>query len=200
VILTNSITQQKIRKASPRDIEVLFDGGIMITETDLNGVITYANRIFLDITGYSEKELIGMPHSINRHPDMPESIFEKMWKVIKNKKIWRGYLKNMTRDGKYYWVIVWIQPKFDEKKNIVGYIASRKIPYRSTIEKIERNYLSLPKEKRDKISYPYGKELSFGSDFIGSKHLDLKLDDRLNSIVADGSPLLKKFSLSDQLF
>ena len=200
MILTNSITQQKIRKASPRDIEVLFDGGIMITETDLNGVITYANRIFLDITGYSEKELIGMPHSINRHPDMPESIFEKMWKVIKNKKIWRGYLKNMTRDGKYYWVIVWIQPKFDEKKNIVGYIASRKIPYRSTIEKIERNYLSLPKEKRDKISYPYGKELSFGSDFIGSKHLDLKLDDRLNSIVADGSPLLKKFSLSDQLF
>ncbi|MBN2823724.1 MAG: PAS domain-containing protein [Campylobacterales bacterium] len=151
----------------------------MITGTKLEGIITYANKRFLELTGYSEKELIGMPHSINRHPDMPSSLFENMWKTIKANRIWRGYLKNMTKDGRYYWVIVWVQPKFDELKNPIGFVASRKVPYRSKIEQIQREYLTLPKEQREKMPYPYGKELIFGSDYIASKHLDRHLHERL---------------------
>jgi PAS domain S-box-containing protein len=183
VTVSNTLTKQKIEKASPTNVEVLFEGGIVITETNLGGIITYANRAFLELNGYSEKEIIGIPHSINRHPDMPGSIYKKMWKTIQAKKIWRGYLKNMTRDGSYYWVIVWIQPKFDENKNVVGYVASRKAPYRRVIDTIERQYLSLPKQDREKTPYPYGKELSFGSDFIASKHLDLTIEDRLHTLV-----------------
>lgn len=182
MIMTNTLTKEKIEKASPINEEVIFDGGIMITETNLSGIITYANKRFLEITGYTEKELIGMPHSINRHPDLPSSIYKKMWKTIKAKKIWRGYLKNITKDGRYYWVIVWIQPKFDENKNVIGYVASRKIPYREVIDKIERSYLALPKKEREKIPYPYGKELTFGSDFIASKHLDLSIEDRFDCL------------------
>lgn|GEM_PF-337278 len=199
--VVNTLTNQKILRPSPIDVEVIFEGGIMITETNLDGIITYANKRFLEMTGYSEKEIIGMPHSINRHPDMPTSIFENMWKILKLKKIWRGYLKNMTKDGRYYWVLVWIQPKFDMQKNVIGYIASRKLPYRATVEKIERNYLSLPLKEREKTPYHYGKELSFGSDFIGSKHLDLTIDDRLESLVHESKNRisLKKMYFDDPL-
>jgi len=183
VTVINTITQHKMLKASPVNIEVVFDGGIMITETDLEGIITYANKHFLGFSGYSKKELIGMPHSINRHPDMPSALFENMWKIIKANRIWRGYLKNMTKDGRYYWAIVWVQPKFNETKNVIGYVASRKVPYRAKIEQIQKEYLLLPKEQREKMPYPYGKELIFGSDYIASKHLDRQLNNRINTLL-----------------
>jgi len=200
VTVVNTITQHKMVKASPVNIEVVFDGGIMITETNLEGIITYANKRFLELTGYSEKELIGMPHSINRHPDMPSSLFKNMWKIIKANRIWRGYLKNMTKDGRYYWVIVWVQPKFDETKNVIGYAASRKVPYRAKIEQIQKEYLSLPKEQREKMPYPYGKELIFGSDYIASKHLDRHLNDRINTLYKDPSKsTVTKIYLNDPM-
>jgi len=105
--IKNIITGKEITKPDPVDEEVPFDGGVMITETDTAGIITYANRKFREMTGYSREELIGSPHNINRHP---------------------GYVKNMRADGKYYLVVVSIKPKLDEEGNITGYIAGRKIP------------------------------------------------------------------------
>ncbi|HIP19166.1 MAG TPA: PAS domain S-box protein [Sulfurovum sp.] len=127
-VIKNIITGNSITKPDPVDIEVPFDGGVMITETDTAGIITYANRKFRNLTGYSKEELIGSPHSINRHPDMPKAAFEGMWQVIKGGNYWEGMVKNMTSEGKYYLVEVWIKPKFDENNEIVGYIAGRKIP------------------------------------------------------------------------
>jgi len=127
-IVKNVITGEEIRKPDPVDEEVLFDGGVMITETDPAGIITYANRKFREMTGYTKEELIGSPHNINRHPDMPKAAFKEMWETIKQGKYWEGYVKNMRRDGKYYLVVVWIKPKFDKEGNIIGYIAGRKIP------------------------------------------------------------------------
>ena len=127
-VIKNIITGNSITKSDPVDIEVPFDGGVMITETDTAGIITYANRKFRNLTGYSKEELIGSPHSINRHPDMPKAAFEGMWQVIKGGNYWEGMVKNMTSEGKYYLVEVWIKPKFDENNEIVGYIAGRKIP------------------------------------------------------------------------
>ena len=126
--LTNLITGNTITKPDPVDIEVPFLGGVMITETDTAGVITYANRRFRELTGYSKEELIGIPHSINRHPDMPKVAFAGLWDTIKGGNYWEGLVKNMTNEGKYYLVEVWIKPKFDENNKIVGYIAGRKIP------------------------------------------------------------------------
>ncbi len=129
-IIKNTITGKSITKPAPVDIEIPFDGGIMITETDTAGIITYANRKFRDITGYSKEELIGSPHNINRHPDMPKAAFKGMWETIKSGNYWEGLVKNMNNEGKYYLVEVWIKPKFDEDNNITGYIAGRKIPNR----------------------------------------------------------------------
>ncbi len=138
--ITNLITKEKITKPVPIDEEVLFEGGVMITETDPTGIITYANRKFRDMTGYSKRELIGSPHSINRHPDMPKEAFRQMWDTIKAGRMWEGYVKNMRKDGKFYWVIVWIKPKFGDTGEITGYIAGRKVPEKKTVILMNRRY------------------------------------------------------------
>lgn len=142
-IIKNIITGNSITKPDPVDIEVPFDGGVMITETDTAGIITYANRKFRSMTGYSKEELIGSPHSINRHPDMPKIAFKGMWETIKGGNYWEGLVKNMTNEGKYYLVEVWIKPKFDENQKIVGYIAGRKIPDREAMNAALETYKGL---------------------------------------------------------
>ena len=77
---------------------------LIISRTDLNGNITYANETFCDISGYEIDELIGKPHNIVRHPDMPSAAFEDMWTTIQNKKQWIGVVKNLRKDKGYYWV------------------------------------------------------------------------------------------------
>ena len=142
-IIENTITHEEIVKSTPVSEEVIFGGGVMITETDSKGIITYANRKFREMTGFSKEQLIGAPHSINRHPDMPKGAFRGMWKTISDKKIWRGYVKNMRKDGKFYWVLVYIQPKVDENKKIIGYIAVGKVAYPSEIKAAEETYMKL---------------------------------------------------------
>jgi len=141
--IKNIITGKEIHKPDPIDEEVFFDGGVMITETDTAGIITYANRKFREMTGYTKEELIGTPHNINRHPDMPKVAFKGMWETIKQGSYWEGYVKNMRSDGKYYWVVVWIKPKFDNNGDIVGYIAGRKVPDKEAIVSTEAQYKAL---------------------------------------------------------
>ena len=77
---------------------------LIISRTDLSGVITYVNDTFAEISGYEPSELIGKPHSIVRHPDMPKSVFKDLWDSIKEGKSWSGYVKNLRKDRGYYWV------------------------------------------------------------------------------------------------
>jgi PAS domain S-box-containing protein len=142
-IIKNIITGKEIEKPDPIDEEIPFDGGVMITETDTAGIITYANRKFREITGYTREELIGSPHNINRHPDMPKLAFEQMWKIIKDGNYWEGYVKNMSKNGKYYLVLVSIKPKLDDKKKIIGYIAGRKIPDSGQMQRALAQYKEL---------------------------------------------------------
>ena len=142
-IIENTITHQIIVKSMPVNEEVIFDGGVMVTETDPKGIITYANRKFREMTGFSKKELIGSPHSIIRHPDMPKGAFRGMWKTISDKKIWRGYIKSMRKDGKFYWVLMYIQPKEDANNKIVGYISGGKVAYPNEVKIIEKKYIEL---------------------------------------------------------
>jgi hypothetical protein len=74
---------------------------------------------------------------------MPKGLFRAMWKIISQKKVWRGYLKNLCRDGSYYWALVYIQPKLDENGNIVGYVANRRDAYPEAIEEVEEKYHAL---------------------------------------------------------
>lgn len=136
-------------RPKPIDEEVLFDGRSLISETDDKGIITFVNRKFTEMTLYTKEEAIGQPHNILRHPDMPKAAFEGMWKIIKEGKIWEGYVKNLRKDGKYYWVIVNIVPKLDSEGKVVGYIASRKMPDRIHLKTIIHQYKQMIDEEKN---------------------------------------------------
>jgi len=129
-----------MKRPEPINEEVKFDGRSLISETNTKGIITYGNRKFFEMTGYTKDEIIGQPHNILRHPDMPQAAFEQMWRTVKSGTIWEGYVKNLRKDGKYYWVIVNIVPKLDDSGEIIGYIASRKVPDREKIKAVEQSY------------------------------------------------------------
>ncbi len=137
-----------IKRPDPVDEEVIFDGRSLISETDTKGIITFVNRKFVEMTGYTKQEAIGQPHSILRHPDMPKVAFEQMWKLIKEGKVWDGYVKNLRKDGKYYWVDVHIVPKKDENGTVIGYIASRKVTVPDRLQSTIIQYKKLLEEEK----------------------------------------------------
>ncbi|MEA3498555.1 MAG: PAS domain-containing sensor histidine kinase [Campylobacterota bacterium] len=98
---------------------------VIFSKTDLKGNITDASDAFCDISGYTKDELIGQPHNIIRHPDMPSSAFKDMWKTIKTGKVWQGEVKNLKKDGNYYWATATISPEYDNNSKISGYMAIR---------------------------------------------------------------------------
>jgi aerotaxis receptor len=132
-----------MERVEPLDEEFLFEGRVIISETDLNGVITFANRKFCEISGYSQEELVGQPHNIIRHPDMPKKAFEQMWNTIKSGQPWHGLVKNLRKDGKYYWVETEITLIKDENGNVTGYIAARKPAGRKDLNDIIPVYQSM---------------------------------------------------------
>jgi len=125
---------------TPIDEEYFFEGSAIISQTDLKGIITYANRAFSEVSGYSVEELVGKPHNILRHPDMPKVVFEKMWSTIKSGQAWNGLVKNLRKDGRYYWVDTEILPIRDNDEKITGYIAARKAASRKDIQENEETY------------------------------------------------------------
>ena len=146
-VVKNLKTGKKIEVPTPKDEEVEYDGKVMITETDKAGIITYANRKFIELTGYSKEETIGSPHNINRHPDMPKAAFKDMWHTLKSGYTWEGIVKNLNQDGRYYIVTVWAKPKLDSEGSIVGYIAGRKIADKDSILIAMKKYAQMIKEE-----------------------------------------------------
>lgn len=132
-------------KVTPVNEEYIFDGSAIISQTDLKGTITFANRKFCEVSGYKASELIGSNHNIIRHPDMPKSIFEKMWDTLKGEESWNGLVKNLRKDGLYYWVYTEITPIHDKDEVVTGYIASRKNAPRKDIEESDELYKKILK-------------------------------------------------------
>lgn len=103
----------------------IIDRQSLVSESDLSGKITYANEIFCNVSGYTQEELIGKPHNIIRHPDVPSNFFEKLWDTIQSGETWTGKVKNRAKDGTSYVVEATIFPIFDTDGEIVKYISSR---------------------------------------------------------------------------
>jgi len=119
----------------------------LITRTDLKGIITFASSAVMKMTKYSKEELIGSPHSIFRHPFMPEMVFREMWKNITKGKNFRGFIMNLRKDGKHYWVELNVFPINENGKivlyspdKIKGYSAVRKEPSREEIQAAYERY------------------------------------------------------------
>ncbi|MDH5656530.1 MAG: methyl-accepting chemotaxis protein [Spirochaetia bacterium] len=125
---------------------VMKDGTTLVTKTDLRGIITYANQHFSDISEISINELIGKPHNIIRNPDMPRSAFFDLWKILQSGKPWRGMVKNLAKNGNYYWVDANVAPQ-RENNEVVGYISIRRKPERAAVEKAEALYKNVREGK-----------------------------------------------------
>ncbi len=131
------------RRVLTLDIEVPYpDGKLIVSRTDTRGVITHANQAFVDMSGYSEAELIGQPHSILRHPDMPAVAFKDVWDTLAQGKNWKGYVKNLRKDGTYYWVFA---SAVANVRNgvVVGYTSVRRKPSRDRVNECIPLYAEL---------------------------------------------------------
>jgi len=127
--------------------KLAIDKSSIVSKTDLKGIITYANEMFCDVSGYTEEELVGSSHNIVRHPDVPKSAFRDMWKTIKNKQIWKGLVKNKKKDGSYYIVNATIIPILDNLGEIREYVAVR-----HDITELEENKEEIKKQRTDLLT------------------------------------------------
>ncbi len=146
--LENAI--QDKTKELQKSIDII-SNHVIYSRTNLNGIITYASKAFSEVSGFSNKELVGKPHNIVRHKDMPASAFEDMWNTIKAGRLWRGEVKNRKKGGGYYWVDAFITPEYDNRGNLIGYAGVRhNITSKKAIEALNRDLKEKVKEEVEK--------------------------------------------------
>ncbi len=122
---------------------VLKNDDFLVSQTDEKGIILFANDDFCKIAGYKLEELVGKPHSIVRHSDMPKAAFKDLWDTAKKGKIWNGYVKNKTKDGGYYWVYATVYPMYDEVRKAKTYMSCRRKPSKQEIADAQILYKTL---------------------------------------------------------
>ncbi len=124
------------RSVAVSDVEIPFlEGRLIVSRTDLAGIITHANAAFVEMSGYKRADLIGAPHHILRHPDMPRRAFRELWQTLQAGNKWHGYVKNLRKDGSYYWVYASVIPNVRDGV-VVGYTSVRRKPSRTRIAAI----------------------------------------------------------------
>src|SRR5574343_1364184 len=143
------------RLLTGKEVE-LRDAQFIVSRTDLSGRITSVNQDFVDISGYSEAELLGQPHNIIRHPDMPAVVFADLWADLKAGRPWVGVIKNRCKNGDAYWVEAHVSPLKDGDQ-LVGYMSMRRKPTRDQIAAAEADYAALRDSTRSDLKFLHGK-------------------------------------------
>lgn len=130
-------------------MELTFDEKeFIVSKTDLAGKIIYGNEVFISMSGYTEAELLGKPHNILRHPDMPASVFKFLWDKIKNKEEVFAYVLNKTKQENYYWVMAHVTPSMNDQNQLIAYHSVRRKPTHSALDQIKPIYRSLLEAER----------------------------------------------------
>ncbi len=159
----------------PTQVERFFpEDEIIVSKTDLKGHITYANQTFLKIAGFTEAEILGRPHNIIRHPDMPRCVFKLLWDTLKLRQEIFAYVKNMSKNGDHYWVFAHVTPTFDAHEQVIGYHSSRRVPERKQVELFTDIYRQLLEVERRYPDWRQGMESSMQTmlNLIASKHME----------------------------
>jgi len=138
---------------------ILADNTLIVSKTDLKGRITYINRDFLEISGFTEAELIGEPHNLVRHPDMPVEAFEDLWRTLKEGRPWTGYVKNRCKNGDYYWVLANATPIW-EAGQLTGYMSVRRKPDAAVVAQVEQVYRQFREKRQGSLRIEYGQVVS----------------------------------------
>jgi aerotaxis receptor len=132
-----------------KDEEVPFpEGKLIVSRTDLQGIITHCNQAFIEMSGYQEEELIGQPHYILRHPDMPKVAFKDAWDTVGSGVKWHGYVKNLRKDGRYYWVYATIILNIRDGKP-VSCTSVRRKPSRTQVDACTELYAKLKQAEQE---------------------------------------------------
>lgn len=147
---------------------------LIVSKTDLKGQITYVNKDFLDISGFTEDELIGKPHNIVRHPDMPVEAFEDMWRDLKEGRPWTGLVKNRCKNGDYYWVLATATP-IRENDQVVGYMSVRRMPTRQQVDAAENAYRMFREKRAGSLRIHHGAVVNGGEGVLAKWSLRQKL-------------------------
>jgi len=121
---------------------VLKEDAFLVSETNAKGIITFANKQFCDVAEYSLEELIGQPHNMVRHTDMPKAAFEDLWKTVKSGQVWQGYVKNKTKSGGYYWVYATVYP-YKNEEGEQCYMSCRRKPSKQKLDEAIELYKTL---------------------------------------------------------
>jgi len=131
-------------KPKPTGREVTFgEDEFIVSKTDLQGRITYCNDVFIRVAGYSERQLMGAPHSIIRHPDMPRAVFKLLWDRLQLRQEVFAYVLNMGQSGDGYWVMAHVTPSIDESGNVRSYHSNRRKPRPDAVDKVRGLYRGL---------------------------------------------------------
>lgn len=140
---------RKRKAVVPSGVErTIADDELIVSKTDARGVMTYVNDVFLRVSAYPESEVLGQPHNMIRHPDMPRCIFKLLWDTIKAGQEIFAYVVNLAGDGAHYWVLAHVTPSFGPGGQIIGYHSNRRSPDRAGMDVIRPLYGQLVAEER----------------------------------------------------
>lgn len=195
---TSKIKKQKERLKS---LLRIYDQNVIFSKTDERGIITHASKAFCKISGYTKAELIGKPHNLVRHPDMPKEAFDEMWSTIKSGKTWKGEVKNLRKDGGFYWVEAEVEPIVKHKK-IVGYSALRQdITDSKEIEEIQKEIIFTMGSIGESRSKETGNHVKRVAEYSKILALNYGLDEEESEMLRQASPMhdIGKVAISDSI-
>ncbi|WP_292936230.1 methyl-accepting chemotaxis protein [Noviherbaspirillum sp.] len=155
----------------------------LISRTNTKGIITYTNRDFTEVSGFTDDELIGAPHNIVRHPDMPVEAFEDFWLTLKSGYGWTGMVKNRRKNGDYYWVLANATPIW-ENGEVTGYTSVRTMPSREQIEEATRVYAHIKEGNAKGLKIRHGKVVKSGLTGMLASLRHLHIRGRINAVLA----------------
>ena len=188
------------RKIIPVNTEVHWDKSLeLVSKTDKAGTIRYANEAFVNVCGYEEYELVGQPHNVIRHPDMPKVIFKLLWKNLLNGKDFHAVVKNMAKNGRYYWVLTRFEIFKNDKGEITGFMGRRKSVPTEVSDKIEELYKRL-KQIEDATEIDSAEDYLTGYLEDRKKTYDEYLSEILNSAEKENENATSKKSLFGRFF
>ncbi len=188
------------RKIIPVNTEVHWDKSLeLVSKTDKAGSIRYANEAFVNVSGYEEYELVGQPHNIIRHPDMPKVIFKLLWKNLLNGKDFHAVVKNMAKNGRYYWVLTRFEIFKNDKGEITAFMGRRKSVPTEVSDKIEELYKKL-KQIEDATEIDSAEDYLTGYLEDRKKTYDEYLSEILNSAEKENENATSKKSLFGRFF
>ena len=142
------IDRPHARAVRPTGVERSFgQDEVIVTKTDLKGRLTYANDVFCRVSAIAEADLLGRPHSIIRHPQMPKAVFKLLWETLGSKQELFAYVVNLAGDGAHYWVLAHVTPSFGPRGEVVGYHSNRRLPDPRAIREVEPIYRRLVEEE-----------------------------------------------------